>query len=271
MSVDHGHVEINFEGKVAVVTGGSKGVGLEAARQLASSGAQVVIGSRTVTEELAQLRDEMGVLAVRVDLSKAEGPARLIATAETERGGVDVLLNNVGASEPGPTLADIDDAAWQRVFDTTFFSAVRASRAVIPSMVARGGGSIVNVSSINAKLPDPAIAHYSAAKAALSNLTKSTAIELAPHRVRVNAISPGPIRTPFWTSANGFAAIVADAAGTTPQEVIDEVVPQRMGILTGRFSLPQEVAALAVFLASEVAANVTGADYVIDGGALKTV
>ncbi|RDI68339.1 SDR family NAD(P)-dependent oxidoreductase [Nocardia pseudobrasiliensis] len=264
-------MDLNLKDKVALITGGSKGIGLAIAKDLAAEGARVVVGSRTVSDALAQLRDNQGVTVVPVDLATAEGPGELVSSAIETYGGIDVLINNVGASEPGPTFAQIDDDAWQRIFDITFFSAVRASRAAIPSLISRGGGAIVNISSINAKLPDPAIAHYSAAKAALSNLNKSLAIELAPHKIRVNAISPGPVRTPFWTDPGGFAHIVAGAAGTTPEKVVDEVVPQNMGTLTGRFSEATEVSALAVFLASDRAANITGADYVLDGGTIKTV
>ena len=238
---------------------------------LADEGAHVVVGARTVTDELASARDEQGVTVLTVDLATAEGPPALLATAADAHGGVDILVNNVGAGEPGPTFSDITDAAWQRIFDITFFSAVRATRAAIPSLISRGGGAVVNIGSINAKLPDPAIAHYSAAKAALANLNKSLAIELAPHNIRVNAISPGPVRTPFWTAPGGFAHIVADAAGTTPEQVVDELVPQSMGILTGRFGTAEEVAALALFLASDLAANITGSDYILDGGTIKTI
>lgn len=264
-------MDLNLKGKVAVVTGGSKGIGLAIASGLAAEGALVVVGARSVTDELARVRDDQGVTVVPVDLATATGPAELLAAAEEAHGGIDILVNNVGASEPGPTFADIDDEAWQRIFDVTFFSAVRASRAAIPLLKARGGGSIVNISSINAKLPDPMIAHYSAAKAALSNLNKSLAIELAPSKVRVNAISPGPVRTPFWTDPGGFAHVVAGAAGTSPEQAVDEVVPGGLGILTGRFSEAEEVASLTLFLVSDHAANITGADYVLDGGTIKTV
>ncbi|GAA4091710.1 oxidoreductase [Actinomadura miaoliensis] len=264
-------MDLGLKGKVAVVTGGSKGIGLAIAGKLADEGAHVVVGARTVTDELAQMRDERGVAVVAVDLATADGPAALPAEAAELHGGVDILVNNVGASEPGPTFADITDAAWQRIFDITFFSAVRATRAAIPALKARGGGAIVNIGSVNARQPDPAVAHYSAAKAALVNLGKSLAIELAPHGIRVNTISPGPVRTPFWTGPGGFAHVVAGAAGTTPEQAVDEVVPAGMGILTGRFSEPEEVASLALFLASGLAANITGADYVLDGGTIKTV
>lgn len=263
-------MDLNLKDKVAVVTGGSKGIGLAIASRLAAEGAIVVVGSRSVSDELAAVRDDQGVSVVPVDLATAQGPGELISAAVDAHGGLDILINNVGASEPGPTFADIDDDAWQRIFDVTFFSAVRTSRAALPSLIAREG-AIVNIGSINARLPDPAIAHYSAAKAALSNLNKSLAIELAPHKVRVNQISPGPVRTPFWTAPGGFAHVVAGAAGTTPEQAVDDVVPQALGILTGRFSEAEEVASLALFLASSQAANITGADYVLDGGTIKTV
>lgn len=264
-------MDLNLKGKVAVVTGGSKGIGLAVARRMASEGVTVVVGSRTVTDQLAAARHEQGISVVPVDLATAQGPAGLISAAVAAHGGVDILVNNVGASEPGPTFVDIDDDAWQRIFDVTLFSAVRATRAAIPSLISRGGAAVVTIGSINARLPDPAIAHYSAAKAALANVTKSLAIELAPHKVRVNTISPGPVRTPFWTEPGGFAHVVAGAAGTTPQHAVDEVVPQTLSILTGRFSEADEVASLALFLASDLAANITGADYVLDGGTLKTL
>ncbi len=112
---------------------------------------------------------------------------------------------------------------------------------------------------------------YSAAKAALSNLTKALSEEFAPRGVRVNAIAPGPVRTPFWTAPGGFAESVAAGAGTTAQKAIDEVVPRQMGISTGRITEPGEVADLAAFLASPLAGNITGAEFVIDGGQIKTL
>ncbi|MER6319433.1 SDR family oxidoreductase [Streptomyces sp. NPDC001581] len=150
------------------------------------------------------------------------------------------------------------------------FSAVRASRAALPHLLADGEGAIVNISSINARMPFPTVVDYSAAKAALTSLTKALSEEFAPRGVRVNAIAPGPVRTPFWTAPGGFADAVAASAGTTAQEAMDLVVPRQTGITTGRFTEPQEVADLALFLASPRAANITGAEFLIDGGQTKT-
>jgi NAD(P)-dependent dehydrogenase (short-subunit alcohol dehydrogenase family) len=186
-------------------------------------------------------------------------------------GRIDVLVNNLGTATSRPSFLDIDDAEWQRIFNMTLFSAVRASRAALPHLLDAGESSIINISSINARLPFPMVVDYSAAKAGLTSLTKSLSEEFAPRGVRVNAIAPGPVRTPFWTAPGGFADATAAEAGTTAQEAMDVVVPQSMGISTGRITEAREVADLTLFLASPLAGNITGAEFTIDGGQVKTV
>lgn len=264
-------MDLQLKDKVAVVTGASKGIGLAIADAFAREGAHVVAGSRSITPELQALHENHGVTAVPVDLSTADGPDTLVRLAVDQYGEVDILVNNLGAATSRPSFLDIDDAEWQRIFNMTLFSAVRTSRAALPHLLDSDGGSIVNISSINARLPFPAVVDYSAAKAGLSSLTKSLSEEFAPRGVRVNAIAPGPVRTPFWTAPGGFADATAAHAGTTAQEAIDVVVPQSMGISTGRVTEPQEVADLALFLASPLAGNITGAEFTIDGGQVKTV
>ncbi|MER5603306.1 SDR family oxidoreductase [Streptomyces sp. NPDC002265] len=139
------------------------------------------------------------------------------------------------------------------------------------ALIAAGGAAIVNISSINARLPFPMVVDYSAAKAALTNLNKSLSEEFAPQGVRVNSIASGPVRTPFWTAPGGFADATAASAGTTAQEALDVAVPQGMGITTGRITEAHEVADLALFLVSPLAANITGTETLIDGGQAKTL
>jgi NAD(P)-dependent dehydrogenase (short-subunit alcohol dehydrogenase family) len=263
-------MELNLNDKVAVVTGASKGIGLAIVEALGREGARVVAGSRTATPELTALRVRYDVDVVPIDLATLDGPGSLVQAAADRHGRVDVLVNNVGIASQRSSFLDVDDAEWQRVFNLTFFSAVRASRAALPHMLATGGGAIVNISSINARLPFPMVVDYSAAKAALTNLTKTLSEEFAPRGVRVNAVSPGPVRTPFWTDPGGFAETVAIGAGTTAKAALDEVVPKSMGISTGRITEAREVADLTVFLASPLAANITGAEFIIDGGQIKT-
>lgn len=264
-------MDLQLENKVAVVTGASKGIGLAIAAAFAREGVHVIAGSRSITPELEALHEKYGATAVPVDLSTADGPDTIVRLAVDEFGRVDVLVNNLGAATPRPSFLDIDDTEWQRIFNMTLFSAVRASRAALPHLLDADGGSIINISSINARLPFPAVVDYSAAKAGLSSLTKSLSEEFAPRGVRVNAIAPGPVRTPFWTAPGGFADATAAQAGTTAQEAIDVVVPQSMGISTGRVTEAREVADLALFLASPLAGNITGAEFTIDGGQVKTV
>ncbi|TQF74913.1 SDR family oxidoreductase [Rhodococcus spelaei] len=264
-------MELTLKNKTAVVTGGSKGIGLAITAALAAEGASVVVGSRGSTPELDVLVAERGVTVVPVDLATANGPAELIRAAQEAYGGVDILVNNVGASEPAESIVGFTDEQWQRIFDVTFFSAVRSVRAAIPAMEGRGGGAIVNIGSLNARLPAGMIAPYSAAKAALSNFGKALSEEFAPKGIRVNTVSPGPVRTPLWTAPGGFAHMFADQAGTTVDDVMNRMLPETMGITTGRISEPSEVADLVLFLASDRAGNITGADYVIDGGMLKSL
>jgi NAD(P)-dependent dehydrogenase (short-subunit alcohol dehydrogenase family) len=264
-------MDLQLKDKVAVVTGASKGIGLAIVETLARDGARVVAGSRTSTPELEALRVRHGVVVVAVDLALVDGPARLVQAAKDQCGRVDILVNNLGATKPRAGFLEVDDSEWRRVFDLTFFSAVRSTRAALPHLLANRPGAIVNISSINARLPFPSVVDYSAAKAALTNLTKALSEEFAPRGVRVNAIAPGPVRTPFWTAPGGFAESVAASTGTTAQKAIDEVLPRQMGISTGRITEPREVADLAAFLASPLAGNITGAEFVIDGGQIKTL
>jgi NAD(P)-dependent dehydrogenase (short-subunit alcohol dehydrogenase family) len=264
-------MELHLQGKVAVVTGASKGIGLAVVEGLVREGAKVVAGSRTSTPELDALAVNHDVTVVPVDLSTPEGPEALIRQAVEHYGRIDILVNNVGAAEPRESFLKVTDEQWQDVFGLTFFSAVRAARAALPHLLEADGAAIVNISSINAQLPFPMVVDYSAAKAALTNLNKALSEEFAPQGVRVNAVSPGPVRTPFWTAPGGFADATAAAAGTTAQEALDVIVPQSMGITLGRITEAHEVADLVLFLTSPVAGNITGSEIVIDGGQIKTL
>ncbi|MFF3873477.1 SDR family NAD(P)-dependent oxidoreductase [Streptomyces sp. NPDC001978] len=264
-------MDLQFKDDVAVVTGASKGIGFAIADAFAREGAHVVADSRSITPELEGLHEKYGATAVPVDLSIADGPDGLVQQAVDQYGRVDILVNTLGTATPRASFLDIDDAEWQRIFNMNLFSAVRTSRAALPHLLDADGGSIVNISSINARLPFPMVVDYSAAKAGLTSLTKSLSEEFAPQGVRVNAIAPGPVRTPFWTAPGGFADATAAQGGTTAQEAIDVVVPQSMGISTGRVTEAHEVADLVLFLASPLAGNITGAEFTIDGGQVKTL
>jgi NAD(P)-dependent dehydrogenase (short-subunit alcohol dehydrogenase family) len=261
-------MDLGLAGKIAVVTGASKGIGLAITRTLLAEGATVVAGARSAGTDLPGLEEQGSVHFVAVDLSTAEGPLALIARA-AELGGVDILVNNAGAVTPRPDgIASVTDEEWEKSLTLTLMAAVRTTRAALPELLRRGGGSIVAVSSVNAALPDPLVVDYSAAKAALTSYCKSLSKEVGAQHVRVNTVSPGPVATDLWLGAGGVAATVATASGLTPEEVAAGAAAEGV---TGRFTRPQEVADLVVMLASGRLGNVTGADFRIDGGLVTTV
>ena len=150
-------------------------------------------------------------------------------------------------------------------------AAVRTTRAALTPMLARGVGTIVTVSSVNSFLPDPGVIDYCAAKAALTNFSKALSKEVGPRGIRMNTVSPGPVETALWLGPDGVAATVAKAAGVDPETARQHVVASQGGFATGRFTRPEEVADLVLFLASDRSGNITGADFVIDGGLIKTL
>jgi|SRR4051794_302860 NAD(P)-dependent dehydrogenase (short-subunit alcohol dehydrogenase family) len=259
-------MDLELGGRVAVVTGGSKGIGLAIVQTLAAEGAHVVAGARSV----AGMPAIDGVTALGVDLADADGPGELVARALELHGRVDVLVNNVGAVSPRlEGFAAITDAEIEASFQLNFFAAVRAIRAVLPGMLERGEGTIVNTGSVNAFFqPDGAVVDYGAAKAALLNVAKALSQELGPRGIRINSVAPGPVATDLWLGDHGVAQTIGAAVGADPDAVRAQVTA---GIPTGRFSTPQEVATLVALLASPRTANVTGADFVIDGGLIKTL
>jgi NAD(P)-dependent dehydrogenase (short-subunit alcohol dehydrogenase family) len=181
---------------------------------------------------------------------------------------VDILVNNVGAVSPRLTgFLDVTDEQWLASFTLNLLAAVRTTRAALPSMIAAGRGNIVTTSSVNAFLPDPAVIDYSAAKAALTNFSKALSKEVGPKGVRVNTVSPGPVATDLWLGSGGVAAEVARATGSDAQAVAGAAAAQSV---TGRFTQPHEIADLVVLLAGDRAGNITGADFVIDGGLITT-
>jgi NAD(P)-dependent dehydrogenase (short-subunit alcohol dehydrogenase family) len=259
-------MDINLAGRTAVVTGGSKGIGLAVVRRLAASGAQVITGAKSASPAIEALTRDKQVAFAEVDLADPAGPAQLIAMAGDR---VDILVNNVGATRarPGGFLSVTDDD-WAASLTLNLMTAVRATRAALPAMLAAGAGVIIMTCSVNARLPDPAVIDYSAAKAAQAGFAKALSKEVGPHGIRVNTVSPGPVATDLWLGRDGVAATVSQATGAKPSEVEGQAAA---GSVTGRFSQPDEVADLILYLVSDRAANITGSDFIIDGGLVPTL
>src|SRR5437763_5438381 len=251
--------------KVAAVTGANKGIGLAITKALVAEGASVVAGSLS-TENLGGLDR---VTAVPINLLGDDGPALLVQKAIEAHGRLDVLVNNVGAVRirvDGFLATGDEEFEW--ALQMNFFTGLRATRAALGPMLEQRSGSIVNIASVNSFFqPDAATIDYGAAKAAVVNLSKSLAQEFGARGIRVNCVSPGQVSTDLWLGEQGVAETVAKATGSDANTVRETAAA---GIATRRFTTPEEVASLVAMLASERAANITGVNYVIDGGLIKT-
>jgi NAD(P)-dependent dehydrogenase (short-subunit alcohol dehydrogenase family) len=255
---------LELEGKRALVTGGTKGVGEAVVAALRDAGAAVLTTARSRPKNPAHA-DHF----VAADVSTAEGCA-LVASAVRERlGGIDIMVHVVGGSSaPAGGFAVLDDNEWHKALDQNLFAAVRLDRALLPSMIEQGSGVIIHITSIQRQLPLPeATIAYAAAKAALSNYSKGLSKEVSPKGVRVVRVSPG------WVDTDGAVGLVEEIArqnGTDYEGARQIVMDSLGGIPIGRPAKPKEVADLVAFLASPRAASITGTEYVIDGGTVPT-
>jgi len=258
-------MDLGLQGRLAIVTGGSKGIGLAIVRALSAEGVTVVTAARTISAELAELTATAQVTVMRLDLADPASPARLVAAAG-ER--IDILVNNAGAAPVHPDgFLSGTDQDWLDSLNLNLLAAVRTTRAALPAMLAASRGVIITVSSVTASYPLPDMIEYSAAKAALSAFMKALSKEVGPKGIRVNTVSPGPTSTPMWLGESGIAVTTARAAGVQPEDVVKQTAQLAV---TGRFTEPGEVADLVAMLASDRTANLTGADIAINGGIVPT-
>ena len=262
-------METGLAGRVAVVTGASKGIGLAIARGLAAEGADLVIcarGRELLAAVAAELRSEgRRVEAVAADVATVEGATCVLDAARSGFGRVDVLVNNAGKGLPKKML-ELTEEDWRASIELNLMSAVRLSLGCVPLMRAQGGGRIVNISSRVGRQPDPYFAPYAAAKAALINFTKNLANAFSRDGILCNCVVPGLVRTEAVEEA---ARRSATATGKSVDEVFAATLAKRP-IPVGRLGEPADVAGLVVFLASVQASWITGATLTVDGGIVPT-
>lgn len=260
-------MDLQLKGKTAVVTGGNRGIGLAIVRALVAEGVDVTVATRTESPDLAELGE--AVTWVGVDLTTQRGAERLAQRA----GEVDILVNNLGGtiqrSLGAGGFLNIDDDSWRQTFELNLFSAVRVTRGLLPGLLARRG-AVISISSISGRIACGSVADYGAAKAALTFLSKALAEAYGAQGLRALTVTPGIVRTESVTDPGGVYGPSARAAGEDLGEFLAKL-PERTGITVGRLAEPDEIAALVVFLASPLAANMTGAEYLADGGVIKTV
>lgn len=253
-----------FKGIRVVVTGGTQGAGLATVRRFLAGGAEVVVAARRPIDELSSSQ------FVQADLTTSQGVDLLAQAALTRLGGIDVVVHSLGGSSaPGGGFRALTDQHWQAELNLNLMAAVRLDRALLPAMIERGSGAIVHVSSIQRRLPlhDSTIG-YAAAKAALTVYSKAISKEVGPAGIRVNVVSPGWIYT---EAAEAMVGRLAAASGGSEEEARQGILEALGGIPLGRPARPEEIAELIVFLASERASAIHGAELTVDGGTVPTV
>jgi NAD(P)-dependent dehydrogenase (short-subunit alcohol dehydrogenase family) len=252
---------MDFKNKRVLITGGTKGMGRATLELMLERGAIISTTARGPVDDLPA-----GVRFIAADVGTREGIASVVAAV----GEIDILINNVGgSSSPGGGALALDDAMWDEALQWNLLAAVRLDRAFLPGMVERKHGVIIHITSIQRTLPlyESTLA-YAAAKAALANYSKGLANEFGPRGVRINAVSPGFIET---TAAAAMIRRWAEHDGISEDQARGKLMASLGGIPIGRPGKPEEVAELVAFLASERAASIHGAEYVIDGGTIPTV
>jgi 3-oxoacyl-[acyl-carrier protein] reductase len=256
------NVELGLAGRRALVTGGSKGLGLAIAQELVGEGASVAICARNEEEVLAageELRDgEAVVHAQRADVTDPEQVRDFVARSVEALGGVDVLVNNAGRAHPG-TFETLTDENWQADLDVKLLSLIRCCREVLPHMRAAGGGRIVNIGAVYGRYPDPTFFATSVNRAAGNAFTKTLALEVARDNILVNGVNIGFVVTPQWDNIHRRRA-----PDVSREEFFASLAAQEVPL--GRFGTPEEVSGLVAFLLSERATYITGASIDVAGG-----
>ncbi len=263
-------MDLGLSQRACIVTGASRGIGLATARKLVREGASVLLVGRGGDGLSAAARGCTGpgrTESIAFDVTAPDAGERLVEACVERFGRLEVLVNNAGTSA-SRDLEDLTDAEWQAQWEVHVMAPMRLMRAAVPGMAERGWGRIVNVSSSSGKRPGQRNVAYSVTKAAELSLSRAFADRYASKNVLVNSVTPGPVSSELWMAPGGLADQVADARGITREEVLEATAA---GVPLGRFGTEEEIAAVIVFLCSDLASYVTGAAWSVDGGTVPGI
>ncbi|HEY6760232.1 MAG TPA: SDR family oxidoreductase [Baekduia sp.] len=259
-------MDLGLDGRVCVVTGASRGIGLAVCRRLAGEGARVLMVARDVAA-LSAAAGEIGAEWLAADVTDPDCDERIVATATEQLGGLDVLVNNAGTSR-NASLDELTDDDWRAQHELHVMAPMRLMRLAAPRMAERGWGRIVNVASSSGKRPSSSNMSYSVAKAGQLSVSRAFADLYASRGVTVNAVAPGATGTGLWLGDGGLADQAAQAQGVSREEALAAAAAK---IPRGRLGTPEEIADVIAFLCSENAANVAGAAWSADGGTVNII
>jgi 3-oxoacyl-[acyl-carrier protein] reductase len=263
-------MDLGLRGRACIITGGSRGIGLEVATQLHAEGADLLLvgrGEEALRSAADGLTGQAAVVWTALDITAPDAGERAVAVCRERFGRLDVVVNGAGTSSVQP-IDELDDEEWQAQWDLNVMAPMRLMRAAIPVMREAGWGRVVNVSSSSGKRPGQRNVAYSVAKAAELSLSRAYADAYARDGVLINAVTPGPVASELWLAPGGLADQTVQARGGTREEVLEAAAA---GLPLRRLLEPQEVAAVIVFLCSAAAASVAGAAWSVDGGAVPVI